>query len=100
MLTNPTSQNNSNSTRESLTYVNNLIVNATNMGMYHTFVESRYIDESEVDIIRSYGYNVTKINNDFGTYFTYKITWEEEGYLMNETLSFLTDENGDYLLKN
>ena len=100
MLTNPISQNNSNSTRNSLSYINNLIVAATNIGMYYTFVESRYMGQTEANIIRSYGYNVTEVKNDFGTYISYKITWEEEGYLMNEVFSFLTDENGDYLLKD
>lgn len=100
MLTNPVSQNNSNSTRQSLSYVNNLIVASTNIGRYFTFVEGRYMGQTEADLIRSYGYNVTEIRNDFGTYVTYKITWEEEGYLMNEVLSFLSDENGDYLLKD
>jgi|LauGreDrversion4_2_1035121.scaffolds.fasta_scaffold98855_5 hypothetical protein len=100
MLTNPTSQNYSDSTRESLSYVNDLIVAATNIGMYFTFVESKYMGQTEADIIRSYGYNVSEIRNDFGTYVTYKITWDEEGYLMNEVFSFLSDENGDYLLKD
>jgi hypothetical protein len=100
MLTNSTSENYSNSTRQSLSYVNNLIVASTNIGRYFTFVEGKHMGQTEADIIRSYGYNVTEIRNDFGTYVTYKITWEEEGYLMNEVFSFLSDENGDYLLKD
>lgn len=100
MLTNPASQNNTESTRTNLSYINDLIVNSTNIGMYFIFVDGRYMSQTEAEIVRSYGYNVTKINNDFGTYETYKITWEEEGYLMNEVFSLLADENGDYLLKD
>jgi hypothetical protein len=103
MLTNPTSQNNSQSIRDNLSYINDLIIEATNMGMYNIFVDGTYMGSSEATLIRSYGYNVTETNNDFGTYKTYIITWEglqeEDGLLMTELFSFLTNENGDYLCK-
>ena len=99
MLSNPTSQNYSDTTRQNLSYINGLIVGATNIGMYYTYVDGRYMGPDEVSIVRSYGYTVTQITNDFGTYITYIIRWEEDGFLMNEVYSFLTDENGDELCK-
>jgi len=99
MLTNPTSQNYSDLTRQNLSYINDLIVGATNIGMYYAYVDSRYMGPDEATIMRSYGYGVTQTTNDFGTYITYIITWEEDGFLMNEIFSFLTDENGDELCK-
>jgi hypothetical protein len=99
MLTNPTSRNSSQSTRSNLSYINDLIVEATSMGMFNTYVDGTYMGPNEETLVRSYGYNVTEINNDFGTHITYKITWEEDGFLMSELFLFLTDENGDDLCK-
>jgi len=91
---------NSDSTRQNLSYINDLVIDATSIGMYYIMVDSRYMGENEKTSLLSYGYSVTESTNDFGTFITYKIQWEGEGFLQNEIFSFLTDENGDYLIKD
>jgi hypothetical protein len=95
-----TSGINSESTRQNLSYINDLVIEATSIGMYYIMVDGRYMGEDEKINLLSYGYNVTESTNDFGTFITYKIQWEGEGFLQNEIFSFLTDENGDYLIKD
>jgi len=63
-------------TISSLSYINDLVVDACNKGLYRIFVESFNMNDNMMQIlIDTYGYNVTKKTNDIGTYVTYTIDW-------------------------
>lgn len=100
MQSNNNSLNSTHTTRDTLSYVNDLVIQATSEGKYFIFVESTYMDDDMMwSLISDYGYEVSKRTNDFGTFVTYFISWDE-GYLQTESLLFLTDERGIYLDKD
>lgn len=60
-----------------LRVIDSLVSDATNQGLYGITVEgNRMNDSMMIDLIDNYGYKVTKMYNDFGTYPMYKITWD------------------------
>jgi len=62
--------------RSSLSYINTLITGATNNEQYSTIVDGAYIDDTMVvNLVNTYGYEVTKRYNDMGTYPHYLISW-------------------------
>ena len=66
----------SQSTIESLSYINDLVLGAIDKGSYQIFVGSEYMNDNVMSIlINTYGYYVTKKTNDNGTYVTYMIDW-------------------------
>ena len=86
-----------NNTRDSLSYINDLVVQATSEGLYFIFVDSTYMDDNMMnDLITNYGYIVTKRTNDFGSFITYLINWDE-GYFETEGVLYITNELGVYL---
>lgn len=66
----------SQSTIESLSYINDLVVSACNKGAYQIFVDSGHMNDNMMLILtNTYGYHITKKRNDSGTYATYLIDW-------------------------
>jgi len=66
----------SQSTLDSLDYINDLIVNAVNKGSYRIMVDSSYMNDDVMSILTdTYDYRVTKKTNDIGTIVTYMIDW-------------------------
>ena len=75
MINGTTSNSTSQSVRSSLTYVNNIVTDATIRGEYYTHIDIRYINENAVSSLIGLGYNVTRLNSDMGNFTTYKIQW-------------------------
>jgi ERCC4-type nuclease len=75
MQTNYASKINSKSTKDNLTYINNLITGATSRGEYRVYVDSRYMDNDVVSALIDYGYNITPKTDLMGTFITYLINW-------------------------
>jgi hypothetical protein len=70
------SASDSQSTIDSLSYINDLVVDACNKGSYHIFVDSTCMNDDMMLVLsNTYGYQITKKTNDIGTYVTYKIDW-------------------------
>jgi hypothetical protein len=70
------SASDSQSTIDSLSYINDLVVDACNKGQYRIFVESFNMNDNMMQVlINTYEYNVTKKTNDIGTHVTYIIDW-------------------------
>jgi hypothetical protein len=70
------SASDSQSTIESLSYINDLVLDAVNKGSYQIIVGSKYMNDSVMSIlIDTYGYQITKKTNDIGTNVTYMIDW-------------------------
>jgi hypothetical protein len=70
------SSSDSQSTIDSLSYINDLVVDACNKGEYEIFVDSAYMNDTVMGILTdTYGYRITKTTNNFGTYVTYIISW-------------------------
>ena len=66
----------SQSTIDSLSYINELVLGAVDKGAYEIFVESKYMDDNVMSILtNTYGYFITKKTNDIGSYVTYMISW-------------------------
>jgi hypothetical protein len=66
----------SQSTIDSLSYINDLVLSAVNKGSYEIFVDSAYMNDNMMSIlINTYGYFVTKTTNHMGSYVTYIISW-------------------------
>lgn len=66
----------SQTTIESLSYINDLVVSACNKGAYQIFVDSSYMNDDMMLILtNTYGYHITKKGNDFGSHVTYLIDW-------------------------
>ena len=65
-------------TISSLSYINDLVVDACNQGLYSISVHSSHMnDDMMLILINTYGYHVTKRTNDFGTHVTYSINWSK-----------------------
>ena len=65
-------------TISSLSYINDLVVDACNQGLYSISVHSSHMnDDMMLILINTYGYQVTKRTNDFGTHVTYLINWSK-----------------------
>ena len=75
MQNSPSSNSAFQSTRDNLTYVNNVVTGCTSRGEYVAFIDARYMDQDVVNDILSLGYRVTNLTNDMGTFITYKIEW-------------------------
>jgi hypothetical protein len=75
MINGTTANSTSQSTRSSLTYVNNIVTGCTSRGEYVTSIDARYIDDSVMSALIGLGYKVTKSTSDMGTFVTYKIGW-------------------------
>lgn len=70
------SASDSQSIRDSLSYINDLVVDACDKGEYEIFVDAIYMNDDVMSIlISTYGYRITNRTNDFGTYVTYIISW-------------------------
>jgi hypothetical protein len=68
----------SNTTRNTLSYVNNVITGATSEGKYTVFIDEKNMDDSMKDVLtNTYGYNITKRSDSMGTFSTYMINWGE-----------------------
>jgi len=66
----------SQSTIESLSYINDLVISACDKGAYQIFVDSSHMNDDMMLILtNTYGYHITKKRNDIGTYITYIIDW-------------------------
>ena len=75
MQNSPSSNSAFQSTRDNLTYVNNVVTGCTSRGEYVAFIDARYMDQDVVNDLLSLGYRVTNLTNDIGTFITYKIEW-------------------------
>jgi hypothetical protein len=75
MQNSPSSNSTFQSTRDNLTYVNNVVTGCTSRGEYFTFIDARYMDQDMVNNLLSLGYRITNLTNDMGTFITYKIEW-------------------------
>jgi hypothetical protein len=65
-----------NSTRSTLSYVNNIISGVTAQGGYTTAVDERYMDDNMAyELSTTYGYNITKRTDVMGTMSNYIINW-------------------------
>lgn len=65
-----------NSTRSTLSYVNNVITGATSEGKYTVFIDEKSMDDTMSNTLTSvYGYNITKRADSMGTFSTYMINW-------------------------
>ena len=62
-----------NDVRNNLTYINTLISNATNAGLYFIIVDGNLMDDDMADDLKGYGYRVSKEFFDMGTYPRYKV---------------------------
>jgi hypothetical protein len=70
------SESDSQSTIESLSYINDLVVSTCDKGAYHIFVDSSHMNDDMMLILtNTYGYHITKKRNDNGTHVTYLIDW-------------------------
>lgn len=66
----------SQSTIDSLSHINDLVLSAVDKGSYEIFVDSAYMNDNMMSIlINTYGYFVTKTTNHMGSYVTYIISW-------------------------
>jgi hypothetical protein len=69
------SYNNSVSTRNNLTYIENLINDAVSKGLYSVYTDGRYMDDDMVsDLSNKYWFKVNKRFDDFGLFPTYIIS--------------------------
>ena len=75
MQNSPSSNSAFQSTRDNLTYVNNVVTGCTSRGEYVAFIDAKYIDQDVVNDLLTLGYRVTNLTNDMGTFITYKIEW-------------------------
>ena len=76
METSTNSASDSQSTINSLSYINSLVLDAVDKGSYRIFVSSKYMNDSVMSILTdTYDYHVTKKTNDIGTDITYIIDW-------------------------
>ena len=81
-------------TISSLSYINDLVVEACDKGLYSILVHSSHMDDDMMLIlIDTYGYQVTKRTNDFGTHVTYVIDWS----ITSTTSLLLHLDSGDPL---
>ena len=76
METSTNSITDSQSTLDTLSYINDLVVDACSKGLYRIYVGSQLMNDDMVStLIETYGYNVSTSTNDFGTHVTYTIDW-------------------------
>ena len=76
MISGSLATSNSDSTRRSLSYVNNVITGATSQGQYNAFIDERSMDDNMAYVLRNtYGYNVSKRTDLMGTFTNYLINW-------------------------
>ena len=69
----------STSTVKSLSYINTLVTDAANKGLYNITVNGGVMtDDMRRDLIDNYGYKVTVKYNNMGTFPTYVIDWASE----------------------
>jgi hypothetical protein len=91
-------------TRDNLSYVNDVITESSYRGEYYVIIGANYMDENMVSDLFTNGYRITRLTNDMGTFINYKIEWSspytEEGFLQAESLLFITTEVGEYLDKD
>jgi hypothetical protein len=67
-----------NTTRGTLSYVNNVITGATSEGKYTVFIDEKSMDDNMSYVLsNTYGYNITKKTDLMGTFTNYKINWGE-----------------------
>jgi hypothetical protein len=76
MITSVNSNILSNTTVTSLSYIDSLISDASNKGLYYIKLDGLYITEDMIlDLKCNYGYEVTTQYNDMGTYPVHTISW-------------------------
>ena len=76
MISGSLATSSSDSTRRSLSYVNNVITGATSQGQYNAFIDERSMDDNMAYVLRNtYGYNVSKRTDLMGTFTNYLINW-------------------------
>jgi hypothetical protein len=82
----------STSTVKSLSYINTLITDAANKGLYNITVNGSVMtDNMRRDLIDNYGYNVNVKYNNMGTFPTYVIDWASgniETYFPNYIINY------------
>jgi hypothetical protein len=65
-----------NAARTGYTYVNTLVTGATAQGSYSVVVDGTYMDDTMVTgLTITYGYNVTTLTDNMGTYKRYRLSW-------------------------
>lgn len=78
MISGSLAKTNTDSTRSSLSYVNNVITGATSQGQYNAFIDERSMDDNMANTLKNtYGYNVTIKTDSMGTFANYLINWGE-----------------------
>jgi len=75
MISGSVAKTNSDTTTGSLSYINDLVTEATSSGSYHITVSNQYMNNTMATQLRSYGYFVTTRNDNMGTNNDYVITW-------------------------
>ena len=92
MQTALTSKTSSDTTVSSLSYIDSLVTDASNKGLYSIVVDGGRMNESMInDLIDNYGYNVDVKYFNMGTYPTYTIRWDDadiEDYFPNYILEY------------
>lgn len=79
MISGSIAQTGSTQTRDSLSYINNLVTGATSQGLYRVFVQNEFMDDDMADNLRTtYGYRVNKRNSFMGTNYDYIVSWEPD----------------------
>jgi hypothetical protein len=79
-----------NTTINSLTYIDTLVADASSKGLYFIEVDgTKFNDDMSNDLYDNYGYNVTKRYFDMGLYPVYTISWNSSGaYFPNYILEY------------
>jgi hypothetical protein len=79
-----------NTTINSLSYIDTLVADATSKGLYFIKVDGiNFNDDMGNDLYDNYGYNVTKQYFDMGLYPVYTISWNSSGaYFPNYILEY------------
>jgi hypothetical protein len=76
MISAANAKTDSQSTLSSLSYVNSLILTASDKGLFRIFVDSPNMNDDLMStLISTYGYKVTKKTDNYSTYSTYLIDW-------------------------
>jgi len=66
---------NTNTIKTDLSHINILVNEASITGADYIVVEPTIIDDTMIELIRSYGYKVYPISDSMGTHTRYKISW-------------------------
>lgn len=76
MISGSLATNNSDSTRRTLSHINNLVTGATLEGKYNILVDEKYMDDNMSYVLtNTYGYHITKKTDLMGNANNYLINW-------------------------